>query len=88
MGRRPGCAGQRMISPRWVVREGMAVMPVEGVGVLLLDEQRREVAPGENGEIVVRSRYLSPGYWGDVALTEIQVEREFVGDRHAHEHGG
>ena len=31
--------------------------------VLLLDESRREVAAGEVGEIAVRSRYVSPGYW-------------------------
>jgi len=31
--------------------------------VLLLDDQKKEVAAGEIGEIAVRSRYLSPGYW-------------------------
>jgi amino acid adenylation domain-containing protein len=31
--------------------------------VLLLDESRREVADGEVGEIAVRSRFVSPGYW-------------------------
>ena len=36
---------------------------VEGKQVFLLDEQGREVASGEIGEIAVRSRYLSPGYW-------------------------
>jgi amino acid adenylation domain-containing protein len=42
---------------------------VEGVEVLLLDEDGREVAPGETGEIVVKSRYLSPGYWRQDELT-------------------
>jgi amino acid adenylation domain-containing protein len=35
----------------------------------LLDDAGQEVAPGEVGEIVVRSRYLSSGYWRDPDLT-------------------
>ena len=31
--------------------------------VLLLDENRQPVAPGELGEIAIRSRYMSLGYW-------------------------
>ena len=37
--------------------------------VLLLDASRREVADGEVGEIAVRSRYISPGYWRDPERT-------------------
>ncbi len=37
--------------------------------ILILDEQHTPVPPGEEGEIAVRSRYLSPGYWRDPALT-------------------
>jgi acyl-coenzyme A synthetase/AMP-(fatty) acid ligase/acyl carrier protein len=40
-----------------------------GKDVLLLDEHGREVADGEVGEIVVRSRYISPGYWRDPERT-------------------
>ena len=40
-----------------------------GKEVVLLDESRREVAAGEVGEIAVRSRYLSPGYWRDPERT-------------------
>ena len=36
-----------------------------GKEVLLWDEARKEVAPGDVGEIAVRSRYLSLGYWRD-----------------------
>ena len=35
----------------------------EGIEVLLVDDQGREVAPDETGEILVRSRYLASGYW-------------------------
>jgi acyl-coenzyme A synthetase/AMP-(fatty) acid ligase/acyl carrier protein len=38
--------------------------------VALLDESRREVADGEEGEIAVRSRYLFSGYWRDNERTQ------------------
>src|SRR5262249_57602361 len=34
-----------------------------GKEIVLLDESRREIAGDEVGEIAVRSRYNSPGYW-------------------------
>lgn len=37
--------------------------PVQDVEVLLLDDTGREVGFNQIGEIVVKSRYLSPGYW-------------------------
>ncbi len=37
--------------------------PPEDVQILLLDDQGHAVPAGEVGEMVVRSRYLSPGYW-------------------------
>jgi amino acid adenylation domain-containing protein len=41
----------------------------DGVEVLVVDEERREIAAGTVGEIAVRSRYLSPGYWRDPEQT-------------------
>jgi len=43
--------------------------PAEGVEVLLRDTEGRPVEAGSPGEIVVRSRYLSRGYWGRPELT-------------------
>lgn len=43
--------------------------PAEGVRVLVVDGQGNEVPRGEAGEIVVRSRHLSPGYWRDAGTT-------------------
>ena len=43
---------------------------VEEAEVLLLDELGRSVGAGEVGEITVRSRYMSPGYWRDPELTK------------------
>ncbi len=43
--------------------------PVADMEVLLLDDAGRPVGCGSPGEIVVRSRYLSPGYWRRPDLT-------------------
>jgi amino acid adenylation domain-containing protein len=43
--------------------------PAQGVEIQLLDERGDPVPAGQTGEIVVRSRHLSPGYWRDEALT-------------------
>lgn len=42
---------------------------VEETTVLLVDESDEPVTPGEIGEIVICSRYLSPGYWRQPQLT-------------------
>jgi len=42
----------------------------EDVELLLLDTEGSPVAAGSPGEIFVRSRYLSRGYWGRPELTE------------------
>jgi amino acid adenylation domain-containing protein len=42
----------------------------EAIELLVWDEEGKPVAPGAAGEIVVRSRYLSRGYWGRADLTD------------------
>ena len=44
--------------------------PVENMEVMILDEARQPVGPGEIGEIAVRSKYLSFGYWQRPELTQ------------------
>jgi len=44
--------------------------PVEGVEIMLLDEAGAEVGPNCVGEIAIKGRYLSPGYWQRPDLTE------------------
>ncbi|MFB9681021.1 class I adenylate-forming enzyme family protein [Streptosporangium vulgare] len=39
--------------------------PYPGVEISVRDEEGREVATGETGEVHVRSPYLMSGYWGD-----------------------
>ncbi|MBK8048532.1 MAG: non-ribosomal peptide synthetase [Anaerolineales bacterium] len=51
----------------------------EGHEVLLLDDKGVSVAPGEIGQIVVRSEQLSPGYWRNPALTAAKFRPDPVG---------
>ncbi|MFQ5684549.1 MAG: AMP-binding protein [Candidatus Binatia bacterium] len=44
--------------------------PVEGIEVILLNDEGREVGVNQPGEIAVKSRYLSPGYWRRPELTK------------------
>ena len=44
--------------------------PVEEKEVLIVDEDGNQVGFDEIGEIVIRSRYLSPGYWRRPDLTK------------------
>jgi amino acid adenylation domain-containing protein len=42
---------------------------VPGKEILLLDENGNEAEPGQEGEIAIRSRYLSLGYWRQPEMT-------------------
>jgi len=43
---------------------------IDGAQLLLVNEANHLVEAGEVGEILIRSPYLSLGYWGDPALTQ------------------
>lgn len=43
--------------------------PVDGVDIQLLDETGQPAAAGEMGEIAIKSRYISLGYWRNPSLT-------------------
>lgn len=44
--------------------------PVEGMEVVLADDDNSPVAPGDIGEITVRSRYIALGYWNNPTATQ------------------
>jgi amino acid adenylation domain-containing protein len=50
--------------------------PVEDTEVELVDELGRRVPPGEVGEIRVRSRFVSPGYWRKPELSARTFQRD------------
>ncbi|MFQ5874601.1 MAG: amino acid adenylation domain-containing protein, partial [Dehalococcoidia bacterium] len=54
---------------------------VEGMEVLLLDEAGKEVGENCTGEIAVKSRYLSPGYWRQPELTRAAFLPDPAGGR-------
>lgn len=43
--------------------------PAPDMDALILDEAGQPCQPGETGEIHIKSRYLSPGYWGKPELS-------------------
>lgn len=45
-------------------------LPPPDMHALVMDETGQPVDAGETGEIVIRSRYLSPGYWKQPELTQ------------------
>jgi non-ribosomal peptide synthetase component F len=55
--------------------------PLEDVEVLLLDDEGRSVPFDELGEISVKSRYLSPGYWRKPELTRASFAPTRAADR-------
>lgn len=64
--------------PDGIVPVGHAV---EDNDILLLGEDGQEVPPGCVGEIAVRSRYLTPGYWHRPDLTQAAFVRGADGAR-------
>jgi len=50
--------------------------PLEGVEILVLDEDGRAVRGGEAGEVAVRSRYLPEGYWRRADLTRATFQSD------------
>jgi amino acid adenylation domain-containing protein len=48
--------------------------PVEDKEIFLLDDSGKEVGANSVGEIAVKSRYLSPGYWRRPELTEYKFQ--------------
>ena len=64
-----------------VVEEKLPVgFAAEGIEILLLDPDGQPAQRGEPGEIVVKSAYLSPGYWQNAALTAAKFQHAKAGD--------
>jgi amino acid adenylation domain-containing protein len=53
----------------------------EGTEIRVVAADGAELPPGEVGEIVVRARHLSPGYWNERALTASRFTGEADGAR-------
>ena len=44
--------------------------PVEGTEILMIDDEGQRVGVNQIGEIAIKNRYLSPGYWQSPDLTQ------------------
>ena len=66
------------------VEYGTAGVPVEGFDVRLVDENGREVAAGELGELLVRGPTAAAGYWNQRERTRRTFEGEWTrtGDKY------
>jgi 4-hydroxybenzoate-CoA ligase len=66
------------------VRYGTTGKPVPGYDVKIIDEQAREVADGEIGELVVRGATAGEGYWNQRAKSRRTFAGEwvFTGDKY------
>ncbi|MCB0060678.1 MAG: amino acid adenylation domain-containing protein, partial [Caldilineaceae bacterium] len=55
--------------------------PINGMEIRIVDEAGRRLGPNQVGEILVRSRYVSPGYWGNATMTaeRFQPDRDAAG---------
>ncbi len=62
----PSVAGEREGRPR---KPGSTGTPLEGVEVRIVDEEARDVTPGQVGEIIVKGDNVSPGYYENPAAT-------------------
>ena len=51
------------------VRPGTSGTPVPGYAVRIVDDEGRDVAPGETGNLLIRGQSLIAEYWGEPART-------------------
>ncbi len=65
--------------PEQVVPVGYSIQDIE---VRLVDDDGKAVGENEIGEFLVRSQYLSPGYWNNAALTEASFTPDPDGSEH------
>ncbi len=68
-----GFWGREMRSDTPVVPVGH---PVEDTEIRIVDEEGHEAPPGEIGEVWVKGRYMSPGYWRRPDLTARAYARD------------
>jgi amino acid adenylation domain-containing protein len=73
---------QMIIGPETEIAEGVvpAGRPARDKEIVILDDEGKPAVAGQEGEISVRSRYLSPGYWRRPELTLRMFREESGGE--------
>ena len=67
----PMAASTRLRRPR---KPGSSGTALEGVELLVVDPDGRDLSAGEVGEILVRGHNVMKGYWGDPAATAARID--------------
>ena len=69
---------------------GTSGRPVPGYEARLVDDDGRDVAPGETGHLLIRGRSLIAEYWGEPERTAVAFEGEWLrtGDTYAVDEAG
>jgi acyl-CoA synthetase (AMP-forming)/AMP-acid ligase II len=65
--------------------------PIPGIEVKVVDEDRKQLAPGQPGEVVVRGYNVMAGYFGDPAATASTIDEDgwlHTGDIGVFDEGG
>ena len=57
-------------------KPGSIGTPIEGVEMKLVDDQRREVSPGEVGEVAIRGHNVMKGYWDRPEATAEAIDAD------------
>jgi long-chain acyl-CoA synthetase len=60
--------------PNRLRKPGSIGTPIEGVEMRLVDEKRREVPPGEVGEVAIRGHNVMTGYWNRPKATADAID--------------
>lgn len=68
------CTHYRYVAEQAAAEAELDIVPIgdpfPGMEVLVADDELREVAPGEEGELLMTGPQMTPGYWRDPAKTE------------------
>lgn len=63
------CGGYMNCRPDMRPKPGSAGVPIPGTEVRIVDAQGRGMEPGQDGELILRSRAVMAGYWGEPEIT-------------------
>ncbi|MEK4425839.1 class I adenylate-forming enzyme family protein [Solibacillus sp. FSL K6-1523] len=71
----PGVATQRNNMP---IKEGSVGVPMPGVNIKIVDENRQEVPVGNVGELLVQGDNVTPGYYGNEEATKMALQNGWL----------
>jgi benzoate-CoA ligase len=72
------------------IRPGSSGLIVPGYEAAILDEEKRQVAPGETGNLWIKGDSICAGYWNQHEKTKATIEGQWIrtGDRYSQDPDG